>query len=96
MDSSVAEFLASNQTTRVRIPIRAFKNFKMKDLEEKIAFCPLRHPSLDFKKGVCFYNLGECKQDDPEICKTYQSVGRTYSLRVQEYQNTHQEQTKKE
>ena len=77
------------------VHLKLIKN-KMGSIDNQVAFCPLRHPSLDFKKGICFYNLEECKQDNPERCKTYQSIGRTYSLRVQEYQNTHQEQTKKE
>ena len=57
----------------------------MKDIKEKIDFCPLRHPSLDFRNGVCFYSSQECSHKNPEECKIYKNVGREYSLRSQEY-----------
>ena len=99
MDSSVAEFLASNQTTRVRIPIRAFKIIlknKMKNVDNTVGFCPLRHPSLEFKKGICFYSSSECQYRVPEKYPIYNSIGRDYSLRIKEYQGKNQEQIKKE
>ena len=86
MDSSVAEFLASNQTTRVRIPIRAFWWFKMETLDKKIERCPLRHPLPDGKGSVCFYSSEKCNHTNVEQCKVYLQIGRGYASRVQEYQ----------
>ncbi len=68
----------------------------MGSIDKKVEFCPLRHPSLNFTAGVCFYSSNECRYKDPKKCPTYNSVGRDYSLRVKQYRENSKEESRKE
>lgn len=68
----------------------------MGSIDKKVEFCPLRHPSLNGKENICFYSSERCNCFNTEKCEVYNQFGRTYSLKVQEYQNIRQGENKKE